>query len=386
MSLHALSLFITVKILPLLYAIIGFGALIGIHEFGHFIFCKLFGIHTPTFSIGFGPELFSRKIGRTNFRLALIPLGGYCEIAGSAEVGQGDQAFADARGSDSFADKPYWQKLLVLSGGIIFNLMFAYIVFCSLFLIGSSEPQAVIIDGIVKESAAEKYGLKQNDGIIQINDKKLLNASGAVEDEAIQILLDEIKVNANKDIQLVVLRDNKTETLTVHLDSKKEDVNHGSLGIAGPRTPIQRLPFLQAISRGIEVTNYWIVKTVQSVKNLITQRSLEGAGGPVMIMSMSFASAQRGFLMLFTFLALISINLALLNLLPLGALDGGQILFTTIEAIIGRKLPDNLRNGINIASWILFMGLAVYLTYKDIALLFGDKITALYNKIVSLVR
>jgi regulator of sigma E protease len=164
MSLHALALFFSVKLLPLLYAVIGFGALIAIHECGHFLFCKLFGIHTPTFSIGFGPELYRKQIGKTNFRLAAIPLGGYVEIAGLAEVGQGEQEHAHITGEESFDSKPWWQKFFVLSGGILCNLLFAYIVFSILFMVGSPrQQQAVMVAGIVKESAAELSGLKPGD-------------------------------------------------------------------------------------------------------------------------------------------------------------------------------------------------------------------------------
>ena len=113
------------KLLPLAYALIGFGLLITVHECGHFFFCKLFGIRTPTFSIGMGPTLYQRNIGQTNFRLALVPIGGYVEIAGMAEVGQGEQAHAEDAGPDSFSSKPFWQRFLVLIGGILFNSLFA---------------------------------------------------------------------------------------------------------------------------------------------------------------------------------------------------------------------------------------------------------------------
>ena len=108
-------------------AIAGLGFLIAIHEMGHFLFAKLFGISTPTFSIGFGPQLISKKIGETTFSLSAIPLGGYVEIAGLAEVGQGEQGEAGRTDKRSFASKPYWQKMLVMLGGIGVNLGFAYV-------------------------------------------------------------------------------------------------------------------------------------------------------------------------------------------------------------------------------------------------------------------
>jgi len=96
--------------------ILGIGFLIGIHEFGHFLFCKLFKIRTPSFSIGFGPKIFEKQIGETLFKISAIPFGGYVEIAGSAEVGQGEQKEAYAKDEYSMAVKPYWQKMLVMAG------------------------------------------------------------------------------------------------------------------------------------------------------------------------------------------------------------------------------------------------------------------------------
>ena len=110
----------------IIIGIMGIGFLIGFHEFGHFIFCKIFHIRTPSFSIGMGPRIFKKKIGETEFALSLLPLGGYVEIAGAAEVGQGEQKEAYSTDQNSFASKPYYQKMLVMAGGIVFNLMFAY--------------------------------------------------------------------------------------------------------------------------------------------------------------------------------------------------------------------------------------------------------------------
>ncbi len=123
------------KLFFLFEGIIGLGFIIAFHELGHFLFCKAFNIRVPSFSIGFGPKLFSKKIGGTEFSLSAIPLGGYVEIAGSAEVGQGEQKEAHANDEGSFARKPYYQKLLVMLGGIAFNILFAYVVLSLLFML-----------------------------------------------------------------------------------------------------------------------------------------------------------------------------------------------------------------------------------------------------------
>jgi regulator of sigma E protease len=374
------------KITPIVGGIIGFGSIIAIHESGHFLFCKLFGIHTPTFSIGFGPEIFKKRLWSTNFRLALIPLGGYVEMAGNAEIGQGEQAFANVADETSYDTKPFWQKFLVGFGGILFNFIFAYIVFCGLFVIGTSDKQAIIISSIVANSPAEEAGLKSGDAIIAINSTSLVDETGLIENAA-EKLLDVIEKHPDKEVTLTILTQDAhyaAKKVPVTLGSKiKNGVNCGSLG-TGLRSPLPRLPFLQALKAGIAYTNQNITMTIESIKKIFTQGTLQGVGGPLMIISATTSSAQHGIIPLFIFLGLMSINLALLNLLPIGALDGGQLLFVCIEAIIRRKLPLIVKNTINIASWLLFISLAIVLSYRDIMSLFGKHIEFLSAKIISL--
>lgn len=387
MFCNALYLCITTKLIPLMYALIGFGALITIHELGHFLFCKIFGIYTPTFSIGFGPEIFRKKIGLTDFRLAIIPLGGYVEIAGLAEVGQGEQQHAYLTDQTSFGDKAYWKKFLVLSGGIIFNLLFAYATFIGLYLVGVHDEQAgVTISALVKDSPAEKSGLKAGDYIVSVNEISLRGEDEKLLPEAQQLLLSEIQNNPNAEMSITILRDNQLTKVDVKTDSRTlGDKTIGMIGAAF-QDPITRLPFFLAVKKGFSITNQWIVNIAQSVKHLIFNRTLEGAGGPLMILTHSFTSAQMGLVPLFIFLAIISINLALMNVLPIGALDGGQLFFVTIEAIIRRRIPDMIKLAINLASWVLFIALALYLTYKDLLAIFGESIGRLIEQLLSFIK
>ncbi|MCB9493334.1 MAG: site-2 protease family protein [Epsilonproteobacteria bacterium] len=398
MFLNALPLFVSSKIIPLFSAILGLSLLIAIHECGHFIFCKLFGIHTPTFSIGFGPELISKKIGDTSFRLALIPLGGYVEIAGLAEVGQGEQAHATVQDDTSFDKKPYWQKVLVLCGGIIFNMLLAYILFTTIFLLGTASKPSLTVASVSKDSAAESIGLRGGDHILSVDiipaedvktEENVLSHHNFEEISATDLhstqksFIQSIQANPGKQIILHINRGDASLDLKGLIGSKPSQGKE--IGVLGAMTsiPTPRLPFFQAVAMGIQVTNGWIKDIAYSVKQVITQR-LEGAGGPVMIISHSFSSAQMGLQSFLMFLAIISINLALLNLLPIGALDGGQLLFATVEAVTRRKIPEIVKLSINLASWALFIGLFIYLTYKDVRLLFGGHLSKLYQKIVSL--
>ena len=387
MSLNNLVPFVTSKILPLLFSIIGFGLLIVVHELGHFIFCKAFGIHTPTFSIGFGPKIIEKKIGSTNFRISKIPLGGYVEIAGLVEMGQGEQEHALAEGDNSFSSKPYWQKFFVMMGGVLFNLLFAFLAFCTIFSIGETgKKQAITITHIEKGSPAEKAGIQEKDTILHVNGNSLIpdKAKQTSVLDSLKTFLETIQKNPDKLVKIIVLRENKEKVLSVTPKAYTEgNVTIGRIGII-PSIPMPRLPILQAIKKGFEETLRWTANVANSIKALFKKKTLEGVGGPVMILAQGFKFAQGGFISLLLFLAIISVSLAVFNLLPLGVTDGGQLVMTTIEAIIRRPIPEYIRIAVNLVSIALFILLFVYLTYKDSISLFGKTFMGLYKKIAGL--
>lgn len=350
----------------LIAGLIGLNFVIGFHELGHFLFCKVFNIRTPTFSFGFGPFLASKKIGDTTFALSSIPLGGYVEIAGAAEVGQGEQKDAHARDKGSFAIKPYWQKLLVLLGGILFNFIFAYAALIFLFMIGLPKTEFLyprnakpVIHEIKADSAASKAELAIGDRIISINGQTL-NDNGLTAYTLINAL-------PGAETSIVIERNGQQQEIPVTLDSKEMgDKKVGSLGVLFEITGTASLPFMSAVKEGIALTNAYIKATVLGFKHIFVKRDVSKMGGPVKIISETIKAAGHGFGVFLFFLAVISINLAIFNLIPLPILDGGQILFYTIEAIIGRPLSVKVREYIHIATWIFILGLVLYLSAQDI--------------------
>lgn len=375
MSLYKLLLVVPHHLLFGIIGILGIGLLIGVHELGHFLFAKLFNVHTPSFSIGFGPRIFSKKIGSTVFSLSAIPLGGYVEIAGMAEVGQGEQKEAYSSSEDSFAVKPFYQKMLILFGGILFNLLFAYFSLSLLFMLGAPKTDLLYPLGIAEEqpvlriirknSAAERAGLQVGDEILSINEQtfgedveKLKSITRSLPDQAVSIR---------------IKRDNTDRVIDLALDSTEiiEDGIKKEIGTLGVFYEIKNVPefgFFESIKQGIRATNIYIVMILYSFKNMFVKRDITGVGGPIMVITETIKGAQKGFKIFLLFLAVISINLAILNLIPLPILDGGQIMFVTIEALIGRQLPK-LREYIHMISWILVLGLVIYLTLKDVGIL-----------------
>ena len=357
----------------ILLGCLGMGFLIGFHELGHFLFAKLFKIRTPSFSIGFGPKLISKKIGDTEFSLSAIPLGGYVEIAGASEVGQGEQKEAHAIDEGSFAIKPYYQKLCVMLGGILFNLAFAYFAMILLFITGIPKTpliQKPIISVITPDSSAEKASLAIGDHIVSINGNPI--------ESNIQKLQQILHQLAKQEATITIVRNGTMLEKKITVDEK--EINGKTIGVIGVEfdmiaTPAQ--PLLSAITQGIAMTNAWIKNTIVGFTQL--RKNAGDIAGPVMIIAMTTKAASAGWQILLLLLAIISINLAVLNLIPLPILDGGQILFYTIEAIIQRPLPDKVREYIHIATWLMFIVLFLYLTAKDVLRLVTPYISPLLS-------
>ncbi len=360
-------------------AILGIGFLIGFHEMGHFLFCKLFRISTPSFSIGFGPKLISRKIGETEFAISAIPLGGYVEIAGSAEVGQGEQKEANRSDEFSFAHKPYYQKLLVMLGGILFNLLFAYMAIVGLFMAGLP-PSPFFVSPVIQEvkvdSPAAKAGLMAGDRITAIN-------SSPIEGDKLTIENRRQLLQPNKEVTISIDRNGTPLDFTVLLGAR--EVAGKTIGYLGAEDfatkELAPQSLAESLKNGIALTNKLITETVKGFASVIKKRDTTGLASPIKIISMTMQGAAQGLKVFLLFMAIISVSLAVLNLFPLPILDGGQILFYTIEAIIGRELPFKVKNAIHITSWLLIMALTLYLIGRELIPTMSQWIATLINTV-----
>jgi len=342
--------------------VFGIGFLIGFHELGHFLFAKLFRVDTPAFSVGFGPRLITKKIGGTEFSLSAIPLGGYVQMTG---MGDAPEEAKNSRSRFSFVAKPFYQKLIIMSGGILFNLIFAYVAFTLIFMTGMPQSRFTyplyatpLVEMVEKESPAMQAGLLEGDKIISINGKAF---------ESGPLFYNEVAASANKPVVLAVERNGQEKqiafTPTTRNVMGKET---GCAGIMLKGGSLAPMPLMQAISNGIALTNKYIYGTFASFKHIFTKFDASSMAGPLMIISVSGKESRSGFATFIIFLAIISINLAILNLIPLPILDGGQMLFYGIEALIGRSIPTRIREFIFIGTWIIFGLLFIYLSYKDI--------------------
>lgn len=346
----------------ILLGIGGISALVFIHELGHYLFCKLFSIKTPSFSIGFGPRLYTKRMWDTDFVISAILLGGYVEIAGLAEVGQGEQKDAHTTDSTSFSEKPYYQKALTLLGGIFFNILFAYAVFIGIHFTGTPAIPLLYVESgttkvaqIQEESPAAQSKLRPGDIILSINDTSLNGSIASVSD---------LIKTSTSDIKLEVERDDQTYTTEISLVPSNTCSPH--LGIVFAQEEKAPLSLAQSIKAGITSTHRWIKRVALSYMQLFKKCDTSSMGGPIKIISMMTQGAADGVVVFLLFLAIISINLAVFNLIPVPILDGGQLLIQTIESLIGRNIPLKVREYIFMGTWIVFLLLTAYLSFYDI--------------------
>lgn len=344
-----------------LIGIMGIGFLIGFHELGHFLFCKLFGIHTPIFSIGFGPKIFSKKIGQTEFILSAIPLGGYVQIEGDEQEEEKKET-KQQPSHNSFIAKPYYQKMLVIAGGILFNMLFAYAALSVLFFVGMPKSPLVYplhasttIATVEKDSPATESGLLADDVILSINDDDIYAKP--------LDLIRYVQAHPNETITLRIKRNTDIKTLQVKIGEKT--TQETSIGYLGIDFVMPRYDIATSIKHGFSTANAIFLQIFNVFRSF--KKSFNSMGGPIMVISQTVQGAAKGTKIFLLLLAFISINLAALNVLPIPPMDGGRALFCTIEAVIGRELPEKIKSYIIYACLIGILLLALLLSIKDIA-------------------
>ncbi len=215
-----------------------------------------------------------------------------------------------------------------------------------------------IIANIQQKSSAEEGGLQVGDKILALNDTNVAN-----DPQKIQTVLTAL---ARIPAQVTIERNGEKITKTIMIGAKETDASVGSLGIELDFVETPPHSFMEAVSQGIFACNHWIKKTFEGFTHLFSKKGVNNVAGPIMIIAMTVKGAAAGWQIFILLLIIISINLAVLNLIPLPILDGGQILFYSIEALIRRPIPHKVREYIHIGTWIMFMILFTYLSIKDI--------------------
>ncbi len=354
--------------------IIILGVLIFVHELGHFLIAKKNGIRVDEFAIGFPPKLWSIEKNGTKYSINLIPFGGFVKIFGENI----DEEAGDPNRKDSFLNKSKFVQASVLVGGVLFNVIFAYILISISLMAGfpsivtdqnsgDFSDSYVIVSGVINDSPAKISGIEPGDQILQIV-KGEKTVSG--DEITISNIQDTIANNDTSEVVLTVRRSGEEKIITLNSEigiiSDKP-----AIGISMERIGILKYSFFKALGNGLILTGQTIKAVAVGLVTLIGtavvgNASLDDVAGPVGIVGLIDSARSFGFYYLLTFTAFISLNLAVLNILPLPALDGGRLLVILLEVIIRRPIKSkivNWINGIGFALLILFM---LVITVNDI--------------------
>ncbi len=365
--------------------------LVLVHEAGHFFTAKRFGIRVDEFGFGFPPKLFSFKKGETEYSLNLLPLGGFVKIFGESfdeadfvEVGfleKGVETKEDY--SRSLVSKPKWQQALVLFAGIFSNFLLAWLLFSIGFMsglptsVGSEKAGYVLSDvnlvvvSVLAKSPAENAGLKTGDKIVSIQ-----SGSEIVSNINPDTLKSFVVSHGNKEIKFGYIRGKNKEINSTSLTPiVNTSGGNPSIGISMDEIGMAKLPFFTALWEGMRLNWFMTKGTALGLYTLVSEGiqgkgNLAGVTGPVGMVGIVGNAYQFGFAYLLSFAALISINLAIINLLPFPALDGGRLFFLLIEKIKGSRINPKFANMANMIGFSILILLMLFITYHDVIKLF----------------
>ncbi len=355
------------------------GLLVFVHELGHFLMARKTGMPVEEFGIGFPPRIWSFKKGETLYSLNLIPLGGFVKITG--ENGE------DKNNENAFQNKTVWQRFIVLIAGVAMNVVLAFVVLSIGFMVGLpsvvddtlpsnarvSNEQLQIIE-VVSDSPADMAELELGDVVLSINGQSISSS-----DDLQKI----VAASEGNDLDLVVLRGNKELSISVTPQLNK-DVDRYVIGVGITDTAIVSYPWYRAIWEGFRATGLllWQIISIFGLIlfNLFTKGSLiADISGPLGIAVMTGQVVDLGYSYVLQFIAMLSLNLAIINIIPFPALDGGKIFFLLIEKIKGSPINQKVENMIHNFGFLILILLIVVVTYRDV-LKFGGKILGAFKQ------
>ena len=347
-----------------LVSLLVLSGLIFFHELGHFTVARLMGVYVEVFSIGFGKRLFTFHAFNTQWSISAIPLGGYVKMKGQDDADPTKKSY-DA---DSYNSKTPIQKILILLAGPVANFLLAFILY---FIIALGNPQvlAPVVGTVVKDSPAFVAGLESNDTIMSINGKKITSWKEMAKMIAEAKGSIALEVDRNGYLKLIQLEPKLQDAKNMY----GEDIKRKMIGIsAAGIMHQQKLDFIDKLQYAADQTVFASTLIFTGVKKLIMgDVPASEMGGVISIVKLTSDATAVGWMSVLFFAALISVNLGVLNLLPIPALDGGHIMFNLYELLFRREPSEKIVINLTIAGWVLLFGLMGLGIFNDINRLVG---------------
>lgn len=337
------------------------GVLIFVHELGHFLVAKRSGVTVLRFSLGFGPKLLGITRGGTEYRLSLIPLGGYVKMLGE----DAEEELTEEQRAGSFSEQPVWKRLAIVFAGPFSNYILAIVIFTFLFAFSGMHERLPEIGTVNPGSPAEQAGLQAGDRVVSLN---------GIQINTWDELSESIEKYGDNPLALQVMRDNHEMTVKVTPTVNEvknlfgEGVKRPLIGVtASEKYAIKKVDPLSAgyyaLAQTWNFSKLFFLTIVKLIQRVVPLQTL---GGPILIAQMAGQQAQEGILNLINFIAIISVNLAVLNLLPIPVLDGGHIFFFLIEAVLGKPLSLKKVEIAQKVGLLVLLALMVVVFYNDI--------------------
>lgn len=361
-------------ILNVVYYVVPFVILLGIlvfvHEFGHFIIARWCGVQVTAFSIGFGKELWGRMDRKgTYWKICAVPLGGYCQFLGDADAASATEDENAVNLSDEDKKKAFpfqnpFKKLAIVLAGPAFNYLLAIVIYSALFMALGKFTFPPVVGEVLPDSAAEAAGIEKGDRILKIGDHEISDFSEVAR---------EVAISVDPEVVVEVLRNGENLKLDVVLQSKSDKSSErryvlGVKSVSNIEVGSAKVSPLEAVGAAFEEVWDVTITTLRGVGQMITgKRGGEDIGGVLRIAEMTGdISKNNGWLDFIIFMALISINLGLINLFPIPVLDGGHIVFYLIEIVTGRPLNERVKALLFKFGLALLLALMIFATFNDI--------------------
>lgn len=347
-------------ILAIVALLIVLGVVVFIHELGHFLAARWAGVRVDTFSIGFGPAIvkWHDKHG-TVWKIACLPLGGYVSIYGQEDMFD-RKKYAELpadKKKEHYLSAPAWKQFIIVAAGVTMNFILAWLIYSGIFMFQPKEVQLPVVGQVIQESVAFNAGVKPGDTIVRIDDEKITNWGE---------LIIAKELASTHDADVLLLRG--TELVRVQLSPAER----WGLVADGSKTELRKKGFFDGLYAGARETYYQSKTLLVVLKQIITgERSSKQLGSFITIAEVSGQALSMGIVALLSIIALLSVNLGVINLLPLPVLDGGYLLILIIEAITRRKLGGRGMEIAIIVGWLFIIGLFALTMWNDLARVLG---------------